>query len=111
LDSLSVMDGQSYSAWFLRFLAAFNGPRGRDTPGASHEAWLAAFAESFRGARSTDEAAEQWLALDLGDEEHGRTGERDSESHAQAEPPRQQQARQPEQKRRFMQSGGEDVEG
>jgi hypothetical protein len=102
LDSLSVA-GESYSAWFLRFLAAFNGPaRRRDAPGASHEEWLAAFVEAFRHKRATSEEVLDWSEFDV--------GEREGHAESEGTSYRPAETRQAEEKRRFMQSGGEDVE-
>jgi hypothetical protein len=47
-----AMVGESYSAWFLRFLAAFSGREDRSAVDeVSREEWLRVFTASFRGER------------------------------------------------------------
>lgn len=103
MDLSDRMSGPSYSAWFLRFLAAFNGSaRGRDGPDGSHEAWMATFAESFRGEEAAKEILLDWESHEDEDfEGHSDTG---WTSYGQS------QTRQAEEKPRYRQMGGEDDE-
>ncbi len=104
------MADQSYSAWFLRFTTAFHGPRRRfEEAGASHQDWLKVFVEAFRGARADTEDAADWqLREDAGTERSDWNLREDTASDAESYQAQQQPRT--EERQRYTQSGGEDVE-